>query len=84
MSGKMIIDMDSLTFDEMDELEVLSGSTFDSLTDKGTPKAKLMKALVFITLKRSDPNITFEEVGKMTLQAMDFTGDATGTLVNPT
>lgn len=80
----MIIDLDSLTFDEMDELETISGVAFDSIGESGRPKAKVMKALVYITLKRGDNTITIDDVGKMVFSDIDFTGDAIGSDVNPT
>jgi len=80
----VVIDLDSLNFDEMDELETISGCSFDEIGEAGRPKAKVMKALVFITLKRQNPDITLDEVGKMSLTDIDFEGDGLGTDVNPT
>ena len=65
------IDFDSLTLDEIELLEEISGISIDAigkrLTGEDAPKAKTMKALAFIAARRDDPEITLEDIGKIKL-----------------
>lgn len=61
----MNIEIETLTLNEIEELEELSGISIDSLMAAGTPKGKILKALVYVVLKRTKPGITLEEAGNM-------------------
>lgn len=65
------LDFDSLTLDEIELLEDISGISIDAigkrLTGDDAPKAKTMKALAFIAARRDDPSVTLEDIGKIKL-----------------
>lgn len=61
----MNLDIETLTLNEIEELEDLSGRSVDVLMEVGTPKGKVLKALVYIAMKRTNPDITLEEAGNI-------------------
>ena len=81
------IDFDSLTLDEIELLEDLTGISIDAIGKRiggeDQPKAKVMKALAFVAARRDDPEITIEDIGKITLTELvadlEVTADATPT-----
>jgi len=60
-------DIESLTLNEVEVLEEVSGRSIDAFMNEGTPKGSAMKALVFVMLKRSNPEATLEEAGETPL-----------------
>jgi hypothetical protein len=69
LPDRIAVDPDDLTLDEFEEVErLLDGE--DAFTGKG-PKAKALKAIAFVSLRRDYPDITFEEVGKIRISALD-------------
>jgi hypothetical protein len=81
------IDFDSLTLDEIEILEEVSGLSIDTigkrLTGDDAPKAKTMKALAFIAARRDDPDVTLDDIGKIKLteltSGLEVTAQATPT-----
>ena len=81
------IDFDSLTLDEIEILEEVTGVSIDAigkrLSADEAPKAKTMKALAYISARREDPEITLEEIGKIKLtdltSGLEVTASATPT-----
>lgn len=61
-------DLDDLTLDEMESLEELAGGTAFSELNFGS--AKTMKAIATVLLRRDNPTITAEEIGRVRL--IDF------------
>jgi hypothetical protein len=73
----LTIDFDSLsetlTFDDMELIEEMSGtplSDFPSFGGTGKVTSKMLKALVFVALRKTDPETTLEDVGKLKLSAV--------------
>lgn len=62
-----IFDFESLTLNEVEQIELITGSSIDQLMDAGQPKGKAMKAIIFIMKKRTDPNFTIEQAGAMSM-----------------
>jgi len=60
-------DFESLTLNEVETIELLTGSSIDQLMDAGQPKGKAMKAIIFIMKKRTDPNFTLEQAGSLSM-----------------
>lgn len=60
-------DLDDITLDEMETIEEIAGGPFSEL-NYGSSKA--MKAFATVLLRRSNPEITPEEIGKVRL--IDF------------
>lgn len=61
-------DFESLTLEEVEQIELISGSSIDELMEQGKPKGKALKAIIFIANKRIDPNFTLEDAGKVSLK----------------
>lgn len=60
-------DFESLTLNEVETIELLTGSSIDQLMDAGQAKGKAMKAIIFIMKKRTDPNFTLEQAGALSM-----------------
>lgn len=69
--GVLEIDLDFLTVEELEEVEDLTGQGVDTLAQPGVPKAKIMRAIGFVTKKRSDPSFTWEQAGKLKVMLKD-------------
>ena len=66
----LTVDIEDLTLDEVVEIEELTGASLDQM---GTVNRGLMvKSLAFITLKRDDPSLTWEDVGQMKMGMIDL------------
>lgn len=70
MSEPLNINPEDLTLDEVEEVESIIGGDIGLAFSEGKPKAKAIKAVVFVTLRRTNPEITLEEVGQMKLSAL--------------
>lgn len=69
-------DFDSLTLDEVETIENLTGVAIERLAEDGAPKGKNLKALIFVMMRRNNPAFTMEDAGKYTLsQATALFGD---------
>lgn len=57
-------DFESLTLDEVETIELLTGSSIDQIMSDGAPKGKALKAIIYIIKKRQEPDFTLEQAGK--------------------
>ncbi len=64
----MNIDIDALTLAEVEEIELISGVSIDEILKRGTPKGRALKAIIYVFAKRTNPNYTIEEAGKLEFQ----------------
>lgn len=62
------IDMDSLTIDEIEEIEEIVGGAIDSAFAAGQPKGKALRALGYITRRRTDPDFTLDQAGQLVVK----------------
>lgn len=63
----------TLTLDEVETIENLSGTAMDDLMGAGQLKGKALKALIWVARKRTDPNFKMEDAGKVTFaEALDL------------
>ena len=71
-------DFESLTLNEVEQIELITGSSIDQLMDAGQAKGKAMKAIIFIMKKRIDPNFTLEQAGALSMTEANalFAGEA--------
>ena len=60
-------DFESLTLNEVEQIELITGNSIDQILDAGQPKGKAMKAIIFIMKKRLDPNFTIEQAGALSM-----------------
>jgi len=56
----------TLTLDEVETIENLSGQAMDELMGVGKLKGKALKAIIWVAKKRVDPNFKMEDAGKVT------------------
>jgi hypothetical protein len=63
----------SLTLDEVETIENLSGQAMDEFMGAGKLKGKALKAIIWVAKKRTDPNFKMEDAGKVTFtEALDL------------
>jgi hypothetical protein len=62
-----VFDFESLTLNEVETIELITGSSIDQLMDAGQAKGKAMKAIIYIMKKRTDPNFTLEQAGNLSM-----------------
>lgn len=69
--------LSTLTLDEVETIENLSGNPLDELMGEGKLKGKALKAIIWVAKKRVDPNFKIEDAGKVTFaEALElFKGD---------
>lgn len=58
------MNFETLTLDEIETIENITGVSIDSLADEGTPKGKNLKAIIYVMKKREDASFTIEQAGK--------------------
>ena len=73
----MTIDFDTMTLNEIEQIELLTGRSIDSIMDDGAPRGRVFKAIIFVFQKRIDPNFTFEQAGEFSMEQATalFSGD---------
>jgi len=60
-------DFESLTLEEVEIIENLTGESIDQAFGNGKPKGKALKSFIWIMMKRENPKFTMEEASKFTL-----------------
>jgi hypothetical protein len=68
----MNFDPEDLTLDEVEEVEEFLGASIDSVLTGDRPKGRALKAIVWVAAKRTNPDITLEEVGKLKLSELNL------------
>lgn len=75
-TDSLVVDLNSLTINDLIEFEQLAGVTFDEFTaevgnkDKGFSTTQMMRvyrALMFIIGRRDNPDLTLESAGETTI-----------------
>ena len=71
-------DFESLTLNEVEQIELITGNSIDQILDAGQAKGKAMKAIIFVMKKRLDPNFTIEQAGFISMSEANalFAGEA--------
>jgi hypothetical protein len=60
-------DFESLTLNEVEQIELITGNSIDQILDAGQAKGKAMKAIIFIMKKRTNPDFTLEQAGQISM-----------------
>jgi len=72
-------DFESLTIEEVETIENLSGSPIDALMDDKALKGKSIKAVVFVIKKRENQMYTLDEAAKVSFkEAMELINSDAG------
>ena len=61
-------DFESLTLEEVEIIENLTGESIDQAFANGKPKGKALKSFIWIVMKRENPKFTLEDASKFTLR----------------
>lgn len=69
------LDLDSLTLNEVEQIEELTGKDIQALVSMDVISAKVAKVLVWVVRRREQPGITLDECGGMSLgELTEFLG----------
>lgn len=60
-------DFESLTLNEVEQIELITGTSIDQILDAGQPRGKVMKAIIFVMKKRTNPDFTLEQAGEISM-----------------
>jgi hypothetical protein len=73
----MTIDFDTMTLNEIEQIELLTGRSIDSIMDDGAPRGRVFKAIIYVFTKRTNPDFTFEQAGEFSMEQATalFSGD---------
>lgn len=63
----MELDFDTLTLDEVEQIELLTGQSIQTIMEDESPKGRTLKVILWIFGKRANPDMTLEDAGKITL-----------------
>ena len=66
-----MIDVNTLTLGEIEEVETRARMGIGALQDPAAPKAKLLRALVFVLMRRNDPAVKWEDTSALTMAELD-------------
>jgi hypothetical protein len=69
---KLNIDPEDLTLEELEVLEEHLDGSFDSAFSEGAPKAKALRLITWIILRRDNPEVTLEDAGRYKLADLDL------------
>ncbi len=71
----MNIDYQTLTLGEIEQIEDLTGFALDDIVSVKVPKGKLLRALLFVMTKRTNPAFTYEDTAALSLdKALELMG----------
>lgn len=70
MADEIAFDFDDLTIEEVETLEEITGLAIDEIQAKGAFRGKTLRAIVYITNRRVNPEFTVEDAGKVTVKAV--------------
>jgi hypothetical protein len=63
-----MMDFETLTLDEIETIELLTGISIDKIAEDDQPKGKNLKAIIFVMKRRSDPEFTIADAGKLSFK----------------
>lgn len=69
MAATTVIDI--LTMDEIEQLNLLTGKSFEEIFSKGLGLGKATKALCWVLDKRNNPESTIEKFGSMNIHQIN-------------
>ena len=69
---ELAMNLDDLTIEEVEIIEDILDAPFETAFTAGAKRGKAMRALAFVTMRRSNPDVTLEEAGKVPVTG--FTG----------
>jgi len=81
MPNVLDLKLESLTIDEIDAIEEITGQPLDSLNKPGSRRAPMLKAMAYVVMKRKNPDFTIEDAGRLQInfQSVKTPADPTAT-----
>jgi hypothetical protein len=76
-------DVENLTVAELELLEDRTGRPLSKLFDPAAPRGTLLHALAYISLRRDDPQVSWEDAGDVVVE-LDAAPEVVGTTADPT
>lgn len=61
-------DFETLTLDEIETIEQVTGSDIGTAFADGKPKGKALKVFIWVMTKRTNPDFKIEDAGKLSLK----------------
>jgi len=70
---EIVLDVDQLTIGDVEDIEEICGKSFEELNfDK--PSARLLKAIVYVNGRKTNPNFTLEDARQVHLNEVTVKG----------
>lgn len=72
-----MISFDEMTLGEIEEIEMLTNASIESVYSDGKPKGRALRVIYWIAKRKETPGLKFEDTEKVTMQeaAAYLTGD---------
>ncbi len=80
---ELTLNVNDLTFGELEEIETITGKGVNEMLLNGQPNATLLVAMVWMALRKDDPNLTLDDVRAMSFGELNGISDGGGA-PNPT
>ncbi|MFF7990335.1 hypothetical protein ACFZDG_11155 [Kitasatospora xanthocidica] len=77
MDELLSIDIDSLSIEEIETIEEIIDAPMDSLAQPGARKGKMMRAMAVVLKRRTDPNFSIEDAGRLRISLKSKPKDPT-------
>lgn len=63
-----MLNFDTMTLEDIETIETLTGTSIDSIVAEGQPKGKVLKVLLWVVKRKTDPNFSIEQAAKIPFQ----------------
>lgn len=60
-----MFNFDEMTLDDIETIEQLTGSSIELIVADKQPRGKVLKVLIWVMKKKTDPTFTIEQAGKI-------------------
>ena len=71
-----MFNIDDMTLDDIETIEQLTGTSIETIVGDKQPRGKVLKVLIWVMRKKTDPNFTMEQAGKIPFnEAIAMFGD---------
>ncbi|GAA0430928.1 hypothetical protein [Streptomyces luteireticuli] len=71
------LDLDSLTIDEIDTIEEITGAPLDALGKPGAKRGPMLRAMAVVIKRRTDPGFSIEDAGPLQIKLKPSAPDPT-------
>lgn len=65
MPDVLDLKIETLTIDEIDAIEEITGQPLDALNKPGQKRAPMLKAMAYVVMKRKHPDFSIEDAGAL-------------------